>query len=80
MKKRLVLLLSAVMIMASTVTVMAKDPVYSPTGTPATSTPKKTNPSTKSPKTGEVDFMLYGLGGAATMAAVAFAAKKKSEA
>ena len=80
MKKKLVILLSAVMIVASTVPVMAKDPVYSPTGTPATETPKKPNPPKQSPKTGEADFMLYGLGGAASLAAIAFAAKKKSEA
>ena len=81
MKKKLVILLSAVMIVASTVPVMAaKDPIYSPTGTPATETPKKPNPPSKSPKTGEADFMLYGLGGAASLAAVALVAKKKSEA
>ena len=50
MKKKLVILLSAVMIMVSTVPVMARDPLYSPTGTPATETPKKPNPPSKSPK------------------------------
>ena len=80
MKKRLVILLSAVMIVASTVPVMAKDPKYSPTGTPCTETPKKPCPPSKSPKTGEADFMLNGLGGAASLAAEALVAKKKSEA
>lgn len=80
MKKKFVILLSAVMILASTVPVMARDPLYSPTGTPATETPKKPNPPSKSPKTGEADYMLYGLGGAASLAAVALVAKKKSEA
>ena len=80
MKKKLVILLSAVMIVASTVPVMAKDPKYSPTGTPCTGTPKKTCPPSKSPKTGEADFMLCGLGGAASLAAVVLVAKKKSEA
>lgn len=80
MKKKLVILLSAVMIVASTVPAMANEPVKSPTGTPVTEKPKKSNPSSKSAKTGEADFMLYGLGGAASLAVVALVAKKKSEA
>ncbi len=63
MKKRMAALLMAVMmIMLTSVPTLAyvKDPRYSPTGSIITETPPP-----DSPKTGESDALLYGIGSAA---------------
>lgn len=89
MKKRIFALMTAAVIMASSaLPVMAyeKDPRYSPenntpTPTPTTAVTTPTPKPGKSPKTGEVDYMLYGGIGAAAFGAVAvFSLKKKDEA
>jgi LPXTG-motif cell wall-anchored protein len=83
MKKRIFALMIAAVVMATSampVLASAKDPRYSPENVTITPTPVVTPPS-KSPKTGEVDFMLYGGLGAAAFGSVAvFALKKKEEA
>ncbi len=61
-KKMAALLMAAVMIMMTAVPTLAyvKDPIYSPTGSIVTETPPP-----GSPKTGESDALLYGIGSAA---------------
>ena len=83
MKKRAFALIMAVVITAaSAMPVLAKDPKYSPENVTITPTPKVTCPPRtpgKSPKTGEMDFVLYGGLGAAAFASVAVFSKKKRD-
>lgn len=89
MKKRIfALMVASVIMVSSAMPVLAsdKDPRYSPenvtiTPTPTTTVVTPTPKPGKSPKTGEVDYLLYGgLGAAAFGAAAVFSLKKKEEA
>lgn len=88
MKKRaFALIIAAVITASSAMPVLAKDPIYSPENVTITPTPQVTCPPKKpvkpgkSPKTGEIDFVLYGGFGAAVFASVAvFSKRKKDEA
>ena len=68
MKKMLTLALMIVMMFSFSLTAYAakKDPVYSPSGKPVTEEGK---PVVTSPKTGESEIVLYGLGTAAVVLA-----------
>ena len=83
MKKRaFALIIAAVITASSTMPVLAKDPRYSPENVTITPTPQVTCPPKnpgKSPKTGELDFVLYGGLGAAAFASVAVFSKKKRD-
>ncbi len=61
-KKMAALLMAAIMVMLTAVPTFAyvKNPIYSPTGSIVTETPPP-----NSPKTGESDALLYGIGSAA---------------
>lgn len=85
-KKAFALMVAAVVMASSALPVLAaeKDPRYSPENVTITPTPCTTEvpckPS-KSPKTGEVDYVLFGGLGAAAFSAVAvYSLKKKEEA
>ena len=83
MKNRVIALIAATVLMAASAMpayAAGKDPRYSPenvTITPTPKSPKKT--PGKAPKTGEVDYVLYGGLGAAAFASVAVFCKKKKE-
>ena len=85
MKKRAFALMIAAVITASSampVLAAAKDPRYSPENVTITPTPQVTCPPRKpgkSPKTSEMDFVLYGGLGAAAFASVAVFSKKKRD-
>ena len=83
MKKRaFALIIAAVITASSAMPVLAKDPRYSPENVTITPTPQVTCPPKnpgKSPKTGELDFVLYGGLGAAAFASVAVFSKKKRD-
>ena len=68
MKKMLTLAMMLVMLFACSITSYAykKDPVYSPNGKPVT---EEGTDVVTSPKTGESDIVLYGLGTAAVVLA-----------
>ena len=75
MKKRMAaLVMAAAMIVLSAVPTLAyvKDPRYSPTGSVITETPPPT-----SPKTGESDALLYGVGAAAVCGTVMVVSGRK---
>ena len=73
-KKMAALMMAAVMIVLSAVPTLAyvKDPRYSPTGSVIT----ETRPPT-SPKTGESDALLYGVGAAAVCGTVMIVSGRK---
>ena len=75
MKKRMAaLVMAAAMIVLSAVPTFAyvKNPLYSPTGSVVTETPPPT-----SPKTGESDALLYGVGAAAVCGTVMVVSGRK---
>ena len=83
-KKAFALIMVAVITATSAMPVLAagKDPKYSPENVTITPTPQVTCPPRKpgkSPKTGEMDFVLYGGLGAAAFASVAVFSKKKRD-
>ena len=73
-KKMAALMMAAVMIVLSAVPTLAyvKDPRFSPTGSVITETPPPT-----SPKTGESDAILYGVGAAAVCGTVMVVSGRK---
>ena len=83
-KKAFALIMVAVITATSAMPVLAagKDPKYSPENVTITPTPQVTCPPRKpgkSPKTGEMDFVLYGGLGAAAFASVTVFSKKKRD-
>ncbi len=79
MKKRVLALIAATaLVAASAMPAYATEKRSSPENVTITPTPKKTTPG-KSPKTGEVDYVLYGGLGAAAFASVVVFCKKKEE-
>lgn len=79
MKKRVLALIAATaLVAASAMPAYATEKRSSPENVTITPTPAKTAPG-KSPKTGEVDYVLYGGLGAAAFASVVVLCKKKEE-
>lgn len=66
MKKLGTVVLMLVMMLSLSLTAYAKDPVISPSGKPVT---EEGTSTTTSPKTGDSDIVLYGLGTAAVLLA-----------
>ena len=71
-KKMAALAMAAAVVMMTAVPTFAKDPFYSPTGSVITETPPPT-----SPKTGESDALLYGVGAAAVCGTVMVVSGRK---
>lgn len=79
MKKRVLALIAATaLVAASAMPAYATEKRSSPENVTITPTPAETAPG-KSPKTGEVDYVLYGGLGAAAFASVVVFCKKKEE-
>lgn len=66
MKRLMTLMLMFVMMFSLSLTAYAKDPVISPSGKPVED---EGSDVVESPKTGESDLVLYGLGSAAVLLA-----------
>ena len=80
MKRRVLALIAATALVASSaMPAFAAEKRSSPENVTITPTPKSSTTPGKSPKTGEVDYVLYGGLGAAAFASVAVFCKKKKE-
>jgi len=80
MKRRVLALIAATALMASSaMPAYATEKRSSPENVTITPTPKASTKPGKSPKTGEIDYVLYGGLGAAAFASVAVFCKKKKE-
>ncbi|MEE1031465.1 MAG: LPXTG cell wall anchor domain-containing protein [Ruminococcus sp.] len=78
MKKRVLALVCAMTLMlGSTVTVFAKDPIISPSGVPDNT--ETTDKAETAPKTGEGNLLLYGIAGALVLAGTAVVSRKQLE-
>ena len=71
-KKMAALAMATAVVIMTAVPTFAKDPFYSPTGSVITETPPPT-----SPKTGESDALLYGVGAAAVCGTVMVVSGRK---